>query len=276
MNSAAPYSPCLATTARGPQREHLARGLHEVGLAREHAQLGVVEQHAVDRLDHAQQRLAGGVDPQVHRVQRDEAGALALLAHAQLQIGLDVREEQHVALARGLGELGLELGEDPQLGVVGVGGVEVVVVVPAPEERLAAGDAARRRGCARRAGRERSSRRSPQSSPTGPTTCTSAKKEEASEKCTAVPPSMRSRSPNGVLTESNAMEPTTVMDMARPYPRRGTLDSLAAVAGDCTLPTDARDPDERVRRTRGAGARRAADPRARRRRGPDRGHARGR
>src|SRR4051794_16248812 len=50
---------------------------------------------------------------------------------------------------------------------------------------------------------------SPKSSPTGPTTRTSPKKLAASEKCTAEPPSMRSRSPNGVLTASNAIEPTT-------------------------------------------------------------------
>src|SRR3954447_14999843 len=50
---------------------------------------------------------------------------------------------------------------------------------------------------------------SPKSSPTGPTTRTSQKKLAASEKCTADPPSMRSRSPNGVLTASKAMDPTT-------------------------------------------------------------------
>src|SRR5205085_3159229 len=50
---------------------------------------------------------------------------------------------------------------------------------------------------------------SPKSSPTGPTTCTSVKKLAASEKCTAEPPSMRSRCPNGVWTASNAIDPTT-------------------------------------------------------------------
>src|SRR3954454_21116049 len=50
---------------------------------------------------------------------------------------------------------------------------------------------------------------SPKSSPTGPTTRTSQKKLAASEKCTADPPSMRSRSPKGVFTESNAIDPTT-------------------------------------------------------------------
>src|SRR4051794_19543951 len=51
---------------------------------------------------------------------------------------------------------------------------------------------------------------SPKSSPTGPTTCASAKKQDASEKCTAEPPSILSRLPACVSTASNAMEPTTV------------------------------------------------------------------
>src|SRR4051794_15860333 len=50
---------------------------------------------------------------------------------------------------------------------------------------------------------------SPKSSPTGPTTRTSVKNDAASEKWTADPPSMRSRSPNGVFTASKAIDPTT-------------------------------------------------------------------
>src|SRR5882757_3542973 len=58
----------------------------------------------------------------------------------------------------------------------------------------------------------------PKSSPTGPTGRTSVKKLAASEKWVAAPPSMRSRSPNGVLTASKAIDPTTVRDI-----RDGTL-----------------------------------------------------
>ena len=47
----------------------------EVGLAGQLAQLGVVEDHAVDALDRAHERVAGDVDPQVHRVERHEARA---------------------------------------------------------------------------------------------------------------------------------------------------------------------------------------------------------
>ena len=53
------------------------------------------------------------------------------------------------------------------------------------------------------------------SSPTGPTTRTSVKKLAASAKWTADPPSIRSRSPNGVRTLSKAIDPTTVSDTAR-------------------------------------------------------------
>src|SRR5258708_1328128 len=56
---------------------------------------------------------------------------------------------------------------------------------------------------------------SPKSSPTIPTTRTCVKKLAASEKWVAEPPSMRSRSPNGVATESNATEPTTTSDIRR-------------------------------------------------------------
>src|SRR3954469_20535135 len=51
---------------------------------------------------------------------------------------------------------------------------------------------------------------SPKSSPTGPITRVSARNEEASAKCTAAPPSRRSRLAVCVSTASNAMDPTTV------------------------------------------------------------------
>src|SRR6187200_3434243 len=51
---------------------------------------------------------------------------------------------------------------------------------------------------------------SPKSSPTGPITRVSARKEEASEKCTAAPPSRRSRLAVWVSTASKAMDPTQV------------------------------------------------------------------
>ena len=69
---------------------------------------------------------------------------------------------------------------------------------------------------------------SPKSSPTGPTTRTSVKKLAASEKCTAEPPSMRSRSPNGVRTASKAIDPTTTRLIGGDSTRRcGAVTALA-------------------------------------------------
>src|SRR5262245_44661226 len=73
---------------------------------------------------------------------------------------------------------------------------------------------------------------SPKSSPTGPTTRVSARKEDASEKCTAAPPSRRSRLPNWVSTASKAMEPTTVRDISA---QEGSRTSRCRLA-----PTDCR------------------------------------
>src|ERR687896_897528 len=67
---------------------------------------------------------------------------------------------------------------------------------------------------------------SPKSSPTGPTTRTSVKKLAASEKCTAEPPSVRSRSPKGDLSASNAIDPTTSRLM-----RRGRLADIQRMTG---------------------------------------------
>src|SRR3954466_4023662 len=69
---------------------------------------------------------------------------------------------------------------------------------------------------------------SPKSSPTGPTTWTSVKNEAAREKCTAEPPSMRSRSPKGVFTASNAIDPTT---------------ARAITAGETTTPDERHHAD---------------------------------
>jgi hypothetical protein len=78
------------------------------------------------------------VDPQVHRVHRDEAGARALLANAELEVGLDVGQEEDVAGLGRVGELGLEVLEDVEVGDERLALVEVVGVDALPEERLAA------------------------------------------------------------------------------------------------------------------------------------------
>ena len=140
MNSAAPYSPRLATTIRGPSSIAARGGAGQVRLLGQHAQLGIVEQQAVDLADRGHERVARRLYPEVHRVERDEPGAVALGAHAALELGLDVAQEDDIRGLRRVRELGLEVAEDVELGVVGVRDVEVVLVVAAPEEGLAALD----------------------------------------------------------------------------------------------------------------------------------------
>jgi hypothetical protein len=88
----------LPTTGLQPPAQELLGGQQRVGLAREQLELLVVEEQAVHRADRALERVARDVDPQVHGVHGDEARPRALLADAELQVGLDVREEEHVAV----------------------------------------------------------------------------------------------------------------------------------------------------------------------------------
>jgi hypothetical protein len=130
----------LATITLGPRGEDLPRGRHEVGLARQLAQLGVVEDHAVALLDRAHERVPRDVDPQVHRVERHEARVWELAANLALQIGLDVGEKQDIARARALGELRREALEHPELRVERLARVQIPAVLALPEEGLAASD----------------------------------------------------------------------------------------------------------------------------------------
>ena len=116
------------------------RGLDRGRRAGELLELLVVEDQAVDGLDGPHERVVRDVDPQVHRVHRDEARVLALLADVELQVGLDVGQEEDVAVLGGRRELGLEVLEDVEVGAQRRALVEVVVVLARPEERLAARD----------------------------------------------------------------------------------------------------------------------------------------
>jgi hypothetical protein len=77
------------------------------------------------------------LDPQVHRVERDEFRAGHLFAHAALEIRLDVAEKQESRLFRLFRNLRLKFGEHVQVGKESVRDVQVVLVFAAPPERLA-------------------------------------------------------------------------------------------------------------------------------------------
>ena len=90
--------------------------------------------------DRLHERVAGDLDPQVHRVKRGKPRARALRANGPLQIGLDIRQEQDLAFPGGERELGLEMLEHAQARLERLPAVEVPAVLPGPEERLPARD----------------------------------------------------------------------------------------------------------------------------------------
>jgi hypothetical protein len=125
----------------------------------------------------------------------------ALLADPALQVGLDVGQEEHVAVLGGLGELGLERLEDVELRHERLARVEVAGVDARPEEGLApldVLDVVRVRPARAQVAHDASSK----SSPTGPDDADLVENDAARAKWVAAPPSMRSRSPAGVRTAS--------------------------------------------------------------------------
>ena len=110
-------------------------------------------------------------------------------------------KERHVDPLAAKGAIFLDGGEDREADPIGVKGLGEVVLAPSPT-RSSMPPAGASANCS-----------APKSSPTGPTGRTSVKKLAAREKCTAAPPSIRSRSPKGVLTASKAIDPTTVSAM---------------------------------------------------------------
>jgi hypothetical protein len=72
----------------------LGRGSLQVVFAREHARFAVVDEQKIPILDGLQQLVAKILDPVIHGVAARQAQAVHLLAHAALQGGLNVAEQQ--------------------------------------------------------------------------------------------------------------------------------------------------------------------------------------
>src|SRR3990170_4854951 len=103
----------------GP-RAHLADGprrLDQVGLARQHPGLGVVDEQHVHSRQHAEEVRALALDPEVHGVERGQRRPLHLLEDLELEHGVDIREEQEARLAVARSQLGLECRESIELHV---------------------------------------------------------------------------------------------------------------------------------------------------------------
>ena len=142
VNSAAPYSPCLATTARGPIAITSRAARTQVRLPGEHAQLGVVHQHHVDAADRAHAASRG---PSRSRGSSSRGPASCAPGHcsrtSRWRSGWMLARKSSVAPARDASDsCGAKSPKTLSWVSIGVGRVEVVLVMAAPEERAAALD----------------------------------------------------------------------------------------------------------------------------------------
>src|ERR1035437_7402472 len=115
-------------------------GAAQVVLARKQAGFAVVDQQEVPLPESFQQRRAEIVDPAIHGVAAGELDVTHLPAHAALQIGLDVAQKEIRLGAVALRQLGIEIGENVEIGAQGLAIVHIGRVLAGPEKRLA-GDA---------------------------------------------------------------------------------------------------------------------------------------
>ena len=134
----APCSPFLMITMLRAALHDPARRLHEVRLLGELPRLAVVERDEVDVLEQLEQIGAAALDPEVHRVARDELRLLDLAA-ARRAAAADrcCARKTNGALRNCSGIFGREVREHAEVRLERLGRVEVVAVAAAPAERLA-------------------------------------------------------------------------------------------------------------------------------------------
>ena len=196
-----------------PAFENPARGLHEICLLGELPRFAVIERDEIDAPEQLDEFGTAALDPEVHRVARDQLRLLHLVEHLQLQARIDVREKHERRTPELLGNLRAEVREHAEMRFECLGGVEVVPISAAPAE--AAAFSAFESGEID-AALPRAAPVSPPDSrlPTTPTSCTGAKCDALDAKNVPDPPSTSSARPNGVSTESSATEPTTSTALA--------------------------------------------------------------
>ena len=208
---------------RRPQRPDRARRADEVRLPAQLPRLLVVDDHGVDAPEDGLQLGRRPLDPVVHRIKGHERRVADLLQHLELQRWVDVGEEDDGARPEAVRNPGLERLEHVEVGVDRLARVEVGAVLPAPAERLA-GHALQALEIDRAPLEDPRAPPASKSSPTTATRRTSVKKDAATLKNVAAPPTMRDTSPAGVRTESSATEPTVRIGRAAEPPTlmRGT------------------------------------------------------
>ena len=119
--------------------QNFARGQNQVVVVGQQLGLSIVDQERIEPGEHFGQIFAMAGDPVVHGVAAYHADLRHLLANVALQHGIDIGEKQEFAIFVGRRHLGGKGLEDVQLGVEGLGLVEVLHVRPGPVEAFARG-----------------------------------------------------------------------------------------------------------------------------------------
>ena len=79
---------------------------------------------------------AAALDPEVHRVARDELGLFHLVQDVELKARVDVGEEEILGRTKLVRNLGAEMREYAEVCLEGFSRIEIVPVAAAPTERL--------------------------------------------------------------------------------------------------------------------------------------------
>ena len=123
----------------GPEVKDGAHGARDVGVAAEEPRFLVVEDHTVAASKHLRDLLAFALDPQVHRIDDDEARVNDLVENPKLDARIGV-PEKYEGLGYGvLGHPGVEGLEHIEIDERGFAHVHVLGIAPAPAKGKAIG-----------------------------------------------------------------------------------------------------------------------------------------
>ena len=115
------------------------RCLDEIVLLRELARLALVEGDEIDARQQLEELGTPALDPEVHRVARHQLRPVDLRQDVELKARVDVPEKDIFRATEWFRNLGPEVREDAEVGLEGLGDVQVVAIAPAPTERSSLG-----------------------------------------------------------------------------------------------------------------------------------------
>ncbi len=115
------------------------RRLNQIRFLRQLTRLGIIERHEIDVAQEIQDVGAPALNPEVHRVARDEFRLLDLAQDIQLQARIDVGEEEIGRRAKLFRNLRAEVREHTEVSLECLRGIEIVSVATTPAKRLPLG-----------------------------------------------------------------------------------------------------------------------------------------